>query len=47
MKCSNAYYVTKGIRVSLIGLAAIFIGEKFFLKRHKNDEDDPNYLFKT
>jgi amino acid transporter len=28
---------------SLIGLAAIFIGEKYFLKLHKNDDEDPNY----
>ena len=31
------------IWASLIGLTAIFIGEKFFLKLHKNDDDDPNY----
>tara|TARA_R110002167_G_scaffold31572_9_gene103594 strand:+ start:11954 stop:13282 length:1329 start_codon:yes stop_codon:yes gene_type:complete len=28
---------------SLIGLAAIFFGEKYFLKLHKNDDEDPNY----
>lgn len=31
------------IWASLIGLAAIFIGEKYFLKAHENDEEDPNY----
>jgi len=31
------------IWASLIGFAAIFIGEKFFLKQHKNDDNDPNY----
>jgi hypothetical protein len=31
------------IWASLIGLAAIFIGEKFFLKLHENDDEDPHY----
>jgi len=31
------------IWASLIGLAAIFIGEKYFLKAHKNEDEDPNY----
>lgn len=31
------------IWASLIGLAAIFIGEKYFLKLHKKDDDDPHY----
>ena len=31
------------IWASLIGLFAIFIGEKYFLKLHNNDDDDPNY----
>ncbi len=31
------------IWASLISLAAIFIGEKYFLKAHENDDEDPNY----
>lgn len=31
------------IWASLIGLILVFAGEKFFLKMHKADEDDPNY----
>ena len=31
------------IWASLIGLALIFAGEKFFLKAHKADDDDPYY----
>lgn len=31
------------IWAALIGLLAIFIGEKYFLKLHKNNDEDPNY----
>jgi amino acid transporter len=31
------------IWASLIGLVLVFAGEKFFLKAHQMDEDDPNY----
>mgnify|MGYP001132373624 CR=1 FL=1 len=31
------------IWTSLIGLALVFAGEKFFLKVHEADDDDPNY----
>jgi amino acid transporter len=31
------------IWASLIGLILVFVGEKFFLKIHKMDEDDPHY----
>ena len=31
------------IYASLVGLLLIFAGEKFFLKIHETDEDDPNY----
>lgn len=31
------------IWASLIGLTLIFIGEKFFLKLHEPNDDDPNY----
>lgn len=31
------------IWASMIGLVLVFVGEKFFLKVHEADEDDPNY----
>jgi len=33
--------------ISLIGLALVFVAEKWFLKLHEYDEDDPHYTTET